>query len=821
MRSDPGRRYSYLYGGSMALVSLKKLLLGGLLLCHLGYGRSFDFGEVIDLRTKTTSFTYEGRDTLDVRKKYTFTHVNIAPKELLGRSSHVYFDQNLSAVYRHPNNKHYVIFETNKNKNNLSLLCLEDQKAIVVNDMKTRTIDSEHCLDAERGILFVRTRQEIDGTGSRFEDCDADVIFAINIKQLISDIDANPSWKTPASFPEEIKYITQLALLPTVCKISDETEQTSDHALGKGCSDSTGESSSSAECVIRDSKHHKNRTDNVGKGMVYDALRKHVIVGATDATRREKSPHSSLLYRIDVSEAIDFTQEHSAKSVTRVFKRPIIDDCYMKHLMLNPWDNNVLAIDNYAGKENRHYMAKGVQYNTLASKYDSLAPSTLSIIDFTRSERKPQFVHIHHIRNKTCTNIAYGHQSFIAKNEIHTSLTGKYETDDGSDTLGYGALMVIDTSYRKSQEDLFWMPALDTFFYAKDIPDKKNRMVEPWHAAMSPDRRFIISDFKYRADDDNVSLHLWYMTIDGKMHCVEVTNKAGTCTPHISPQVHPHSVFINDTTFVYMYGESYESRKTTKTKNGKDSTIYKGHIREKNLYACTIPPAIRKQTIIPMAGAPLDFPLVRVPARVSKGVPFSLLVSPVEITEAEYHWVMGYDGDLIYEKKHDYRPKTDVSWYDVIRYCNKRSEMEGLEKVYKEESNADRSYPELTGEADFSANGYRLPTKEEWLYLFEGTYTRDITRYAVHAAEDKQYVASLHANPKGLYDMAGNVWEWTNSEEGGRGVLLGGAWNRSKAQLKGRGTSYPCDTLLRKRDSKSKYRGFRVVRNAPVEKALQ
>lgn len=64
-------------------------------------------------------------------------------------------------------------------------------------------------------------------------------------------------------------------------------------------------------------------------------------------------------------------------------------------------------------------------------------------------------------------------------------------------------------------------------------------------------------------------------------------------------------------------------------------------------------------------------------------------------------------------------PVVGVSWYDVVKWCNARSEMEGLAPVYF--TNASRTTVYRTGQViirntfcNFTAPGYRLPTRAEW-----------------------------------------------------------------------------------------------------------
>jgi formylglycine-generating enzyme required for sulfatase activity len=216
--------------------------------------------------------------------------------------------------------------------------------------------------------------------------------------------------------------------------------------------------------------------------------------------------------------------------------------------------------------------------------------------------------------------------------------------------------------------------------------------------------------------------------------------------------------------------------------------------------------------------------------------PFEIQVT--EVTQDQFSKVMGYNNSH-FTNCGSNCPVESVSWNEVAEYCNRLSSKAGVDQCYSCSGSGQQVQcsPSSRYQIPEDCPGYRLPTEAEWEYAARGsgvnrskaTYNGDLDNahlgcepdnnisgpigwFCGNAGSTTHPVRGKRPNDYGLYDMLGNVWEWTHdlySSGGSYRVFRGGGWGSDARR---------CRAANRGRDS-SGYRlndlGFRPARSRP------
>jgi formylglycine-generating enzyme required for sulfatase activity len=175
------------------------------------------------------------------------------------------------------------------------------------------------------------------------------------------------------------------------------------------------------------------------------------------------------------------------------------------------------------------------------------------------------------------------------------------------------------------------------------------------------------------------------------------------------------------------------------------------------------------------------------------------------VWDTVYNWAItnGYTFNNAGTATGPTHPVTGISWYDAVKWCNARSQREGLTPVYY--TDAARTQIYKIGQVvldnnwvSWEANGYRLPTVAEWIKAYRGgqaggffpwssyfgtredninpnlanyyqsgdpfetsnwdTYANTTPVGYYNGSQTPQ--GPNNPNGYGLYDMAGNAGEW-------------------------------------------------------------
>jgi formylglycine-generating enzyme required for sulfatase activity len=127
------------------------------------------------------------------------------------------------------------------------------------------------------------------------------------------------------------------------------------------------------------------------------------------------------------------------------------------------------------------------------------------------------------------------------------------------------------------------------------------------------------------------------------------------------------------------------------------------------------------------------------------------------VTQAAYQTVVGSNPSRFSGPNN---PVDSVSWNDAMSFCVRLTELEEKQNMLPE------------------GMAYTLPTQAQWESLMAGAPLSQAVTSEKTRRTGTAPVGSLGANRLGLYDVRGNLWQWTlDPQDKAYRVLRGGAWD--------------------------------------------
>ena len=252
--------------------------------------------------------------------------------------------------------------------------------------------------------------------------------------------------------------------------------------------------------------------------------------------------------------------------------------------------------------------------------------------------------------------------------------------------------------------------------------------------------------------------------VKGKRALLEKYFTFDGITPEVVDLIDNGKAFINPVAVYLQYGKSNRDKNFSVVALNINDVVFYGKNFNGDTKHENVKTAIYNETLNSLK-------LVEIPNK-------NYLMSTTEVTIDLYEAVMG-------AKPEDCKDASDfpvaAMFYDAIYFCNKLSEKMGYTPVYSVDGKTDvaswdykpNESDEIFGEIkqNLNANGFRLPTKDEWEYAvkggeefkYAGSDILDEVAWCNYNEERKKnnfLVGQKKANAYGLYDMLGNEPEW-------------------------------------------------------------
>jgi len=582
--------------------------------------------------------------------KYDFTRTQLCPNDgnldVNGKSENTngirYYDHNLQNSFTY-NGTTYIFVEYRGQICAVEAGLTRSQPIRLTDFVQVEALDYS-AFDKSTGILYVQT-VECYSNGTLLPDdrlknaagnYKYNTIFAVDVYNLLDDV-ANISIS-----PNRDDYFTQLAQLPTLSRV-----------YGTGC------------------------------GFVIDKKRNRLLVAATNANARtnyhiaDPTPDiatfdfTSIIYSIDISEKPNFSIRKQDRIPTNLLEIGF-GKLSIGHMFINPWNEDIVGIDNYAGfpydrgsgtQDERNETALCEKYNQLAKSFDNSAPSCFTYLDFSKDSEHPRVFHLTDPSFTGNNDIEHDrrfcHFSFISKDAIigcEDYYTGLHQFRQYIFLMGYpyGKKLCDMYSDDATINNITLVDAITYYNVSKDFGIEGK---SPSHVSMSPDRKFIVYDFGFESNpsSDLDSLALLFKTADGNKHVFTITKNlqnSGTGKP-----VHPHAGFLGDNKTII-----FNAKMMGLANTGKDDSFGEGEY-------VVIPNALLNLPIVPFASS---FEEVKIKPNKAAGSPFRLLVSKTEITQEEYYRCM-LKNPSTRKNASISLPVENVTWYDAVLFCNAKS----------------------------------------------------------------------------------------------------------------------------------------------------